>query len=269
MNPAKAKMPHPSLIKHASLLIGALLTAAILHAKDPSLAVITEDLSGEVGDGGIEMVESLAESGISRAPGVSLISRRHLEKLLSEQGLAYNNIVNDRARLGRLVGADVLLVVSITKNRITQTRESITAYGMTENIVRSQSDAAIAVKALEVESGRILAQRQFSMRNNGNRRALDECAAKMESTLESLTFDELAKETSVPRHKVVIKPTANGGDMQGLDLFIDGNFIGNTPITTDVEEGVREVALRKGTNTLWSNRVQILKEVWLTPELGH
>ena len=48
---------------------------------------------------------------------------------------AYNNIVNDRARLGRLVGADVLLVVSITKNRITQTRESITAYGMTENIV--------------------------------------------------------------------------------------------------------------------------------------
>ena len=268
MNPAKPKMPHPSLIKHASLLIGALLTAAILHAKDPSLAVITEDLSGEVGDGGIEMVESLAESGISRAPGVSLISRRHLEKLLSEQGLAYNNIVNDRARLGRLVGADVLLVVSITKNQITQTRESITAYGMTENIVRSQSDAAIAVKALEVESGRILAQRQFSKRNNGNRRALDECAAKMESTLESLTFDELAKETALPRHKVVIKPTANGADMNGLDLFIDGNFIGNTPITTDVEEGVREVSLRKGGNTLWNNRVQILKEVWLTPELG-
>jgi hypothetical protein len=268
MNPAKPKMPHPSLIKHASLLIGALLTAAILHAKDPSLAVITEDLSGEVGDGGIEMVESLAESGISRAPGVSLISRRHLEKLLSEQGLAYNNIVNDRARLGRLVGADVLLVVSITKNRITQTRESITAYGMTENIVRSQSDAAIAVKALEVESGRILAQRQFSKRNNGNRRALDECAAKMESTLESLTFDDLAKDAALPRHKVVIKPTANGGDMQGLDLFIDGNFIGNTPITTDVEEGVREVSLRKGGNTLWNNRVQILKEVWLTPELG-
>jgi hypothetical protein len=57
--------------------------------------------------------------------------------------------------------------------------------------------------------------------------------------------------------------------MNGLDLFIDGNFIGNTPITTDVEEGVREVSLRKGTSTLWSNRVQILKEVWLTPELGH
>ena len=125
------------------------------------------------------------------------------------------------------------------------------------------------MKALEVESGRILAQRQFAKRNSSNRRALDECAAQMESALPSISFGELAKADEVPRHKVVIKPTAGGNDMNGLDLFIDGNFIGNTPITTDVEEGVREVSLRKGTNTLWSNRVQILKEVWLTPELGN
>lgn len=259
------------MIRRAALL-SILATFAVVHpllAKDSSLAVITEDLSGEVGDGGIEMVESLAESGISRAPGISLISRRHLEKILSEQGLAYNNIVNDRARLGRLAGADILLIVSITKNRLTQTRESVTAYGMTENIVRSQSDAAITVKALEVESGRILAQRQFAKRNGDNRRALEECAAKMESTLGSMTFANLAKESEVPRHKVVIKPTASGIDIQGLDLFIDGNFIGNTPITTDVEEGIREVALRKNGNTLWSNRVQILKEIWLTPDLGN
>ena len=55
-----------------TLILTAFAAASSLHAKDPSLAVITEDLSGEVGDGGIEMVESLAESGISRAPGVSL-----------------------------------------------------------------------------------------------------------------------------------------------------------------------------------------------------
>jgi len=247
----------------------AVFAAAPLYAKAPSLAVVTEDLSGEVDDGGIEMVESLAESGISRAPGITLISRRHLEKILAEQGLAYSNVVNDRARLGRLAGADILLVVSIAKNRITQSRESVSAYGMTENTVHTHSDAAIAVKALEVESGRILAQRQFVKRNSDNRRALDECAAQMESHLETLAFDDLAKDTGLPRHKVVIKPTANGADINGLDLFIDGNFVGNTPITTDVEEGVREVSLRKGGNTLWNNRVQILKEVWLTPDLGN
>jgi len=249
------------------LILAASIAGAF--AKDPSVAVITEDLTGEVGEGGVEMVESSAEAGISRAPGVSLISRRHLEKILSEQGLAYSNVVNDRARLGRLVGADILLVVGIIKNRVTQTRESVSAYGMTENIVRSQSDAAITVKALEVESGRILAQRQFAKRNRDNRRALDECAAQMESGLAAMTFGDLARDEELPRHKVVIKPTANGSDIPGLDLFIDGNFIGNTPITTDVEEGVREVSLRKGGSTLWSNRVQILKEVWLTPDLGN
>ena len=71
----------------------------------------------------------------------------------------------------------------------------------------------------------------FPNANSGNRRALDECASKMESTIESLTFNELAKDTTLPRHKVIIKPTAKGSDMQGLDLFIDGN----TPITTDAE----------------------------------
>jgi Curli production assembly/transport component CsgG/PEGA domain len=250
-------------------LLAFLFFAAPLLAKDPSVAVITEDLSGELDQGGIEMVESLAESGLSQAPGVSLISRRHLEKVLAEQGLAYNNVVNDRARLGRLAGADILLVVSITKNLITQTRESNTAYGITENIVRSHSDAALAVKAIEVESGRILAQRQFTKRNSGNRRALMDAASQMESALPTISFGELAKDTALPRHKVIVKPTSGGSDLAGLDLFIDGNFIGNTPITTDVEEGVREVSLRKGSSTIWNNRVQILKEVWLTPELAN
>jgi hypothetical protein len=246
----------------------ACLTTHSVEARDPSLAVIAEDLSGETDSGGLEMVESLAEAGVMETDGVSLVSRRHLEKILAEQGLAYNNVVNDRARLGRLAGANLLLVVSITKNRITQTRESVSAYGMTENIVRSRSDAGITVKALEVESGRIIAQRQFVKRTD-NRRALDACAAEMKAGLSTIRFSELASQNEeVPRHKVLIKPTSGGTEIQGLDLFIDGNFVGNTPITTDVEEGVREVSLRQGSTNIWSNRVQVLKEIWLTPELG-
>ena len=253
-----------------SLIVFALayLTTHSVEARDPSLAVITEDLSGETNSGGLEMVESLAEAGVMETDGVSLVSRRHLEKILAEQGLAYNNIVNDRARLGRLAGADLLLVVSVTKNRITQTRESVSAYGMTENIVRSHSDAGITVKALEVESGRIIAQRQFVKRTD-NRRALDACAGEMKASLSKIRFAELASQNEeVRRHKVLIKPTSGGTEIQGLDLFIDGNFVGNTPITTDVEEGVREVSLRQGSRDIWSNRVQVLKEIWLTPELG-
>lgn len=96
-----------------------------LEARDPALAVIAEDLSGETDSGGLEMVESLAEAGVMETDGVSLVSRHHLEKTLAEQGLAYNSIVNDRARLGRLAGADLLLVVSITK---TASRRPVRAF---------------------------------------------------------------------------------------------------------------------------------------------
>ncbi len=30
-----------------------------------------------------------------------------------------------------------------------------------------------------------------------------------------------------------------------------------------------ELPLRKGGNTLWSNRVQELKKIWLTPDMGN
>ncbi len=264
----RGKSRCPVCLRSLLALLLACLTNGSLQARDPSLAVITEDLSGETDSGGLEMVESLAEAGVMETDGVSLVSRRHLEKILAEQGLAYNNIVNDRARLGRLAGADLLLVVSVTKNRITQTRESVSAYGMTENTVRSHSDAGITVKALEVESGRIIAQRQFVKRTD-NRRALDACAGEMKTGLSKIRFAELASQNeAVARHKVLIKPTSGGTEIQGLDLFIDGNFVGNTPITTDVEEGVREVSLRQGSTNIWSNRVQVLKEIWLTPELG-
>lgn len=251
------------------LSVFVLVCDSSLQAAPPPIAVIAEDASSETEPGGLDLVESLAESGLAQSAQVRLISRRHLEKILAEQGLAYQNIVHDRSRLGRLAGADILLVVRIVKNRITQSRETVSAYGMTEHIVSTQSDAAITVQALEVESGRILAQRQFTRRNPSNHRALEDCAAVMETALTTLSFGPLARDEALPRHKVVVRPTAGDADIPGLDLFIDGNFIGNTPITTDVEEGVREVALRKGSRTLWSNRVQVLKEIWLTPDLGH
>ena len=43
-----------------------------LCAREPALAVIAEDLSGETDSGGLEMVESLAEAGVMESSGVSL-----------------------------------------------------------------------------------------------------------------------------------------------------------------------------------------------------
>jgi len=233
-----------------------------------AVAVIAESPNLDVDPGTLQMVESSAESAIMEAPGVRLISRRHLEKILAEQGLAYENIVNDRARLGRLVGADILVVVSITENNAGAHHETISAYGFTENKVTPYSSAEILVKGLSVETGEVVVQRQFNKRLSTSSRALDSCAEEMKKSLARLDLAPLKSTASLPRHQVVIRPTSNGQDVQGLDLYVDGNFVGNTPITTDVEEGVRDIALRQRDNTIWNNRVRITAPMWLKPELG-
>lgn len=57
-----------------AFLLTAPLSGQAVFAKIPSVAVITENLSGDVGDGGIEMVESLAKAGISGSQDASLPS---------------------------------------------------------------------------------------------------------------------------------------------------------------------------------------------------
>jgi len=231
------------------------------------VAVLVGDPSGRSSPGEIETVETFAESGISRAAGVSPVSRRHLQAVMEEQGLAYSNAVDHRAKLGRLAGADILLLVSINENSISRTPRSISAYGFTERTESASSSAAISVKAIEVEGGRILASRVFAKQDPGGPHALDQCAALMESALEG--FDPPASSASPQgiRHKISVRPVSGGSELPNLDLFIDGNFIGNTPIATDVEEGVRWISIERKGETLWSHRIRIDKEAWLAPEV--
>jgi len=264
---------HPLLGRGWHCLLGASLLMALAGvgnaARATAVAVIAESPNGNVDPGSLQMVESSAEAALMEARGVKLISRRHLEKILAEQGLAYENIVNDRARLGQLAGADVLMVVSITENNAGAHRETISAYGFTENKVTPYSSAEILVKGLSVATGEVVVQRQFNKRLTSSSRALDSCAQEMKKSLVRLDLSSAKPSAALTRHQIIIRPTSNGQDLQGLDLYIDGNFVGNTPITTDVEEGVRDIALRQRDNTIWNNRVRITGPMWLKPELGN
>jgi hypothetical protein len=236
--------------------------------QNPAIAVIVEDSGGRADSGEIQLLLSRAEAGLAQVRGVTLINRSHLEKILAEQGLAYRNIVNDRARLGRLLGADLLLVVDIMENLISRRTVGTSAYGFSENSEQIRSEAALAARLLEIESGRILAHRRFAAQNSTDSRALETAATRMESALAGLSIPPPANPASTARHKISMRPTSGGAELHTLDLFIDGNFIGNTPIITDVEEGVREISLRRVGKTLWSHRVQVTKETWLAPEVG-
>lgn len=256
-------------VKYFKLLIfSILLLAGNLSAKNISVAVFTEDLSGGVGEGSLRTIESTAEAALCQLPQITLVTRTDLNKVLDEQELSYRNIVNDRARLGRLLGVEVLVILSITKATTSRYSTTNSAFGITETIVHTNSDAAVAVKALEVESGRILTQFQLSESNKGNGRALEDCILKLESNLKKMSFDKMSKDLRLAVHKLTVKPTSGVNVINGLDLFIDGNFVGNTPLTTEVEEGVHEVTLRKGVRNLWSNQIRVVKEVSLGPNLS-
>lgn len=266
MESATHPLPSPPAAVHAP---GRQVPNPLRHTPHSHVrvAVLAGDASNQSTPGDVDRVEAFAESGISRAVGISLVSRRHLETVLAEQGLAYSNAVNERAKLGRLAGADILLLVSISENTVSRTPKSISAYGFTERTESVSSSAAISVKAVEVESGRILASRVFVKQDSNGPHALDQCAALMESALQG--FDLSSSTGSPPgiRHKISVRPVSGGSEIPNLDLFIDGNFIGNTPIATDVEEGVRQVTLQRGGKTLWDRRIKIEKEVWLSPDL--
>lgn len=237
------------------------------NAKPLLVAVLVGDPSVRSSPGEIETVETFAESGISRATGVSPLSRRHLQAVMEEQGLAYSNAVHHRAKLGRLAGADILLLVSINENSISRTPRSVSAYGFTERTESVSSSAAISVKAIEVEGGRILASRVFEKQDPDGPHALDQCAALMESALEGFDPPASSAGRQGVRHKISVRPVSGGSEIPNLDLFIDGNFIGNTPIATDAEEGVRWISIKRKGENLWSQRMRIDKEVWLAPEV--
>lgn len=248
-----------------------LLTTAVVGATQSAitLAVISEDPNQSTEPGSMEQVESAVEEGLMKKKGVSVITRRHLEKILSEQGLAYQNIVNDRARLGNLCGATVLFIVSVDKNEVSKYSQDVSAYGMTERQIHYSSAARISVSAVDVSTGKILLKRAYSKRSDSNSSALESCVVDVKSDMSNISIQDIASNDQAERHKLVIKPMRNGQEVFGLDLLVDGNFVGNTPFTTDAEDGIHAISIQKGSQVLWNNRVQVHRDVWLNPELSN
>ena len=163
------KPPH-SLLGHSALLAILLLVAVgPVCSALPSAAAIVEDQKapglfglGKTTPAILTAVESALEAGLASSGSVRVITRSRLDDILKEQGLAYRNVVNDRAALGRLIGADFLVVASLLENDQRTHRETISAYGLRETQTTYSSAAALNVKMLDAESGTVLAQRAFT-----------------------------------------------------------------------------------------------------------
>ena len=317
------------------------------------VAVIAEDQTGEADIAQLEMVESHARSGMVDSSTCELIGRRQIERILDRGGNAYRTLVNDKVMLGRLTGADIIVVATIIKNSSKKRSQEVSAYGMTERRVFTVSDAEISLKVISIGDefqmiqtkgygqsqetaitnakndaikqalgdaidaysiiqneevvrnditsisngfikdykivtgpeqtangiyevaisarvptgkGRIIAQKAFSQRVE-TPRALDLCAMEMCDVLRKINLNMESKSLQV-KHQLVVDAVRGGSNVQGLDVFINGLFNGNTPYEIKLEEGSYEISIRKSGQTLWENRVQLNRAMTIKPDIN-
>ena len=258
--------------RSALLAIMLLVASSPLSVAAPAAAVIVEDKKapgflglGKTSPATLTAMESALESGLASSGSVRLITRSRLDNILQEQGLAYKNVVNDRAALGRLIGADFLVIASLLENDQRTHRETISAYGLRETKTTYSSVAAINVKMLDVESGTVLAQRGFAQEMPQSIDALDRVLQEASAWLRGTPASGLR--LAPAKHTLKIEPKSAGRAIRGLDVLIDGNFTANTPATLELEGGVREVSLKRAGAVLWSNRVRLMGDLVIEPEL--
>lgn len=341
-------------ITHRACVLFIFVCSSALAGAIPKVAVIAEDQSGEANIAQLEMVESHARSGVLDSSSCNLIGRRHIEKILDQSGSAYKTLVNDKVMLGRLTGADILIVATVLKNSSKKRSEEISAYGMTERRVFTISDAEISLKVIAIGDefqllqtkgygksqetaivnaktnaikealgdaidahsliqneevvrddttsisngfikdykivsgpeatengiyevcisariptgkGSIIFQKTISQRVE-TPRALDICATEIRHTLRKINLVRETKTQSPSTHQLVVDAVRGGANAQGLDVFINGQFHGNTPYKIKMEEGSYEISIRKSGQTLWENRVQLSKAMAIRPDIN-
>ncbi len=258
---------HPALL--AILLLVAVGPCSLAL---PSVAVIVEDKKapgflglGKTSQATLTTIESSLEGGLASAGSVRVITRSRLDDILKEQGLAYRNVVDDRAALGRLIGADFLVVASLLENEQRTHRETVSAYGLRETQITYSSAAALNVKMLDVESGTVLAQRAFTEEMPQSLSSLEQVLLQASTWLRGTPATALR--VAPAKHTVKIEPKSSGREIRGLDVLVDGNFTANTPVTVQLETGIREISLRRAGVVVWSNRVRVSGNLTIEPEL--
>jgi hypothetical protein len=94
-----------------TILVSLLLTTGLATAAEPAVKIALF----AVGDGRAEAVAGLATARLSTAPGVILLERDDIRRVLAEQHLAADGLLSGDAlaRLGQLLNCDVFAVIQI------------------------------------------------------------------------------------------------------------------------------------------------------------
>jgi hypothetical protein len=254
-------------------LICLFATSAHAAGPFPKVAVLVQDKTppgwfgwNKAGAGTLSSIEAALRKGLAAGDHCTILTRSQFDAVLAEQNLAYKNVVNDHTRLGQLVGADYIVIAELIADTKNTDRKTLTAYGISETQTSLSSQAQLDVSLLQVSSGAVVDQQQFSEGLSGSHEALAAVLGQAANWLRSLEFKSPSAKGL--NYEVRIAPTSGGRPIRGLDVLVDGSFQANTPVTLNLDSGVREITLKHGDKILWSNRLRVSRDFAIQPELA-
>ncbi len=136
-----------------------------------------------------ESIEKKLKLSLEKAKKASVVQPETIlewEKLFNPAKIG---TISPQYYFNRLLMARVCVVtVVILENSTRQTRESISAYGISETIVHTQSAASMIVEIKEYFTNKVLLSRNLSESGQGKNKALDSCMDRAATILKECDY---------------------------------------------------------------------------------
>jgi hypothetical protein len=211
---------------------------------------------------------------LARTGTLTLVEREKIGAILREQHLGHSGAVDmtTAPHLGELLGAEYIVTGSI--ENLGKGCKKFQGYGVTTE--ECTYSASVAVKVIDATSGAVVySDRSSSSRTTKGsnylppggvsyRALLDEAMQRLAAG----TSRSLATTVSATRQARAKIALPVDSDPRGADVELDGLFLGNTPTTLLVREGVHFIRISLQGYAVWEKRVKVVEGVTITAKLA-
>ena len=222
-----------------------------------------------------EFVRAAIEDLLVNLGGIQIVERTRMDAMTQEMafgntsGLADNHV----AEWGRMSGAQFLLTASILNRQ--EDQKGFSGYGVRTSSKKLQ--VTVRVRVYEIQSGLIVFSKtvkgedQGFQTNFGGSGSNDSEAKALSKALDALSQDGEFREvfTHINKPEEGPKVTVNFEPIQpSCDLEINGVFVGNTPLTSQLVSGQSvTIRLSKAGYAAWEKTIQPRENLKVAPEL--
>ncbi len=244
-----------------SLLVICLLVAlfaVVSEAADKTVAVVdftntTDYYLPNVG----EMAAETLSIMVSQMEGFNVVERAKLNDIILEQRFSKSGLVDNTAtaiQMGKLLGAEYIVTGSIINLAIDESTFEGFGIKTTQTIVTMD----VSVKMLNVNTGVI----ELADIYTSNKTFQDSVPSNMVSVVRDLLKNSFQKFVVVTE-QILNKPVQEIKNAYvefistplGADIEIDGIYMGSTPATIPVTEGIHVVKISLGGYEIWEKKV--------------